>query len=107
MLVQPEKTTEEIWYFDKSSGRMKKGNVSFVPGEFKIFDEIVVNAIDQYTRTRESTDPKTIRVKNIRVDYSRETGEISVFNDVTFQLKNIRVKTFIFQNLFSVTCLLW
>ena len=76
-----EKTTEEIWYFDKSSGRMKKGNVSFVPGEFKIFDEIVVNAIDQYTRTRESADPKTIRVKNIRVDYSRETGEISVFND--------------------------
>ena len=60
---------------------MKKGNVSFVPGEFKIFDEIVVNAIDQYTRTRESADPKTIRVKNIRVDYSRETGEISVFND--------------------------
>ena len=76
-----EKTTEEIWYFEKTSGRMKKGNVSFVPGEFKIFDEIVVNAIDQYTRTRESTDPKTSRVKNIRVDYSRETGEISVFND--------------------------
>ena len=76
-----EKTTEEIWYFDKTNGRMKKGNVSFVPGEFKIFDEIVVNAIDQYTRTRESTDPKTIRVRNIRVDYNRESGEISVFND--------------------------
>ena len=76
-----EKTTEEIWYFDKTSGRMKKGNVSFVPGEFKIFDEIVVNAIDQYTRTRESSDSKTIRVRNIQVTYSRETGEITVFND--------------------------
>jgi DNA topoisomerase-2 len=102
-----EKTTEEIWYFDKSSGRMKKGNVSFVPGEFKIFDEIVVNAIDQYTRTRESTDPKTIRVKNIRVDYSRETGEISVFNDgdgipvEKYQGEDIYIPELIFGNLLT------
>ena len=62
------KNLEEIWYFKKLNGRMKKGNVSFVPGEFKIFDEIVVNAIDRYTRTYESTNLKTIRVRNIRVD---------------------------------------
>ena len=60
---------------------MKKGPVTFVPGEFKIFDEIIVNALDQYTRTCESTDPNTVRVKNIRVTYSQETGEISVMND--------------------------
>ena len=76
-----EKTTEEIWFFDNSSNRMKKGPVSFVPGEFKIFDEIIVNALDQYTRTCESTDPNTIRVKNIRVTYDASSGEISVMND--------------------------
>ena len=102
-----EKTTEEIWYFDKTSNRMKKGPVTFVPGEFKIFDEIIVNALDQYTRTCESTDPNTVRVKNIRVTYSQETGEISVMNDgdgipvQKFESEDIYIPEMIFGSLLT------
>ena len=62
--------------------RWPKGLLTFVPGEFKIFDEIVVNALDQFTRTREKQERgETVPVKNIKVNYSKETGEISVWND--------------------------
>ena len=78
-----EKSTEEMWYYNNQSEKMVKGLLTFVPGEFKIFDEIVVNALDQFTRTREkqSRDEETVPVKTIKVNYSKETGEISVYND--------------------------
>ena len=78
-----EKSTEELWYYDKNAGKMTKGLLTFVPGEFKIFDEIVVNALDQFTRTREkqARGEETVPVKTIKVDFNKETGEISVWND--------------------------
>ena len=72
-----EKSTEEMWYLDQATGKMADGLLTFVPGEFKIFDEIV-NALDQFTRTREKQERgETVPVKNIKVNYSKETGEIS------------------------------
>ena len=78
-----EKSTEEMWYYSKADGKMVKGLLTFVPGEFKIFDEIVVNALDQFTRTTEkpAKGEDNYPVKNIKVTYNKETGEISVFND--------------------------
>ena len=78
-----EKSTEEMWYLDPATGKMVKGLLTFVPGEFKIFDEIIVNALDQVTRTREKLErgEETIPVKTIKVNYNKETGEISVWND--------------------------
>ena len=72
-----------MWYFNKSDRKMTKSLVTFVPGEFKIFDEIVVNSLDQFTRTKEKLErgEETIPVKNIKVTYSKETGEICVWND--------------------------
>ena len=54
-----------------------------VPGEYKIFDEIIVNAHDQWVRMTESIkkSPELCPVKNIKVNFSKETGEISVYND--------------------------
>ena len=60
---------------------MEKRELTFIPGEFKIFDEIVVNAYDQFIRTSESEDEKISKVTEIRINVSKETGEITVFND--------------------------
>ena len=68
-----------------SKKRMVRREVSFVPGLYKIFDEVLVNAIDHATRLRMSPPPAssaiTHLVKNIRVTIDRESGYIEVHND--------------------------
>ena len=51
-----DKTSEEIWYYDEASQKVVKGLKTFIPGEYKIYDEIVVNAFDQYVRTFEAKE---------------------------------------------------
>ena len=63
---------------------MKKSNITFTPGEYKIFDEIVVNCVDQVVRTNQKIregDASQIPVKNIKINFDREEGFISVMND--------------------------
>lgn len=52
---------------------MENRQVSFVPGLYKIFDEIVVNAADNKHNDK--------NMNEMRVTISRETGEISVWNN--------------------------
>lgn len=52
---------------------MELRKVSFVPGLYKIFDEILVNAADNKQRDKS--------MKCIKVVVDREKGEISVEND--------------------------
>ena len=52
---------------------MENREATFVPGLFKIFDEILVNAADN--KMRDDT------MKYIKVNIDRESGEISVEND--------------------------
>ena len=75
-------TIAETYIYDDTSKRMIKKELSYVPGLYKIFDEIIVNAIDQTTRLNMSYAPKDAKqVKNIWVTINKETGEISVTND--------------------------
>ena len=67
-----ELKTEEIWVFDKGAG-MNKRQVSYVPGLYKIFDEILVNAADHKQR-----DPN---MNTIKVEINVEENRISVFNN--------------------------
>lgn len=76
-----EQNTAVFWCFNKEKNIMEKRELTFIPGEFKIFDEIVVNAYDQFIRTSESEDEKISKVTEIRINVSKETGEITVFND--------------------------
>lgn len=41
-----EMQTDELWVFDKTSKQMVFRKVGYVPGFYKIFDEILVNAAD-------------------------------------------------------------
>jgi DNA topoisomerase-2 len=85
-----ERTTESMWgmlsslsviiykadvvtVFNSETSQMEYRKVSFVPGLYKIFDEILVNAADN-----KQNDPN---MKNIKVVMDREKGEISVEND--------------------------
>jgi DNA topoisomerase-2 len=68
--------TLPTWTFDEGASRMVKRDVAYVPGLLKVFDEILVNAIDQSSRRAELTVP----VKNIRISVA-EDGSITVTND--------------------------
>lgn len=65
-----EANPQVMWVLGEERFYQKK--ISFVPGLFKIFDEILVNAADNKTR-----DPK---MKTIKINISPD-GLISIFND--------------------------
>lgn len=70
-----KKQMEELWVVkDTDTGiQMEKKMVEYSPGFMKIFDEVLTNATDHSFRDDS--------VKCIKVCYSQETGEISVWND--------------------------
>jgi len=43
----------ETQYIKNDENKFEKNELEFIPGEYKIFDEIIVNALDQYIRTNE------------------------------------------------------
>lgn len=62
-----------MWVYSSASDRMEYREVSFVPGLYKIFDEIVVNAADNKQNDN--------NMNEIRVTCDRESGMISVWNN--------------------------
>ena len=67
-----ELSTDECWVLADDKTRMQKKSVTYVPGLYKIFDEILVNAIDQSSQDAS--------VDKIAVTVNKETGCISVMN---------------------------
>jgi DNA topoisomerase II len=63
-----------MWALDDARQGISKAALRFVPGLYKIFDEIVSNAIDHALREEGC-------VKNIKVDIDVVTGSIKVWND--------------------------
>eukprot|EP00923_Selenidium_pygospionis_P050556 GHVN01087387.1.p1 GENE.GHVN01087387.1~~GHVN01087387.1.p1 ORF type:complete len:1160 (+),score=123.64 GHVN01087387.1:2-3481(+) len=66
-----EAVPQVMWVLEK--GRFVQKTLSLVPGLFKIFDEILVNAADNKM--------KDTKMTTIKVDVSRKTGRITIFND--------------------------
>lgn len=67
-----------------NDGKMEEREITYVPGLLKIFDEVIVNAIDHCMRLKSevATGKEDIKhVKNIKITINKETGYISVFND--------------------------
>lgn len=69
----------ETWVFDASMGKMIKKELRYVPGLYKIFDEILVNAIDHGVRLKLNGADNLM--KNIKISIDKETGYIEVMND--------------------------
>lgn len=77
-----EKESIDIWIFNENKKEneadfiLKK--ITYVPGLYKIFDEILVNARDHVVRCiEEKREPCTI----IKVDVDKESGKITVWNN--------------------------
>lgn len=59
-----EKQTQSMWVFDSTTNNVVQKQISYCPGLFKIFDEIIVNAADNKQR-----DPTMNRIEvNINAD---------------------------------------
>jgi DNA topoisomerase-2 len=94
-----KKNTEELWVNSTGDNKMIKQFIEYSPGFMKIFDEVLSNATDH--AIRDTT------VTKIEVTYSKDTGEISVYNNgsgvpvVLHKEQNIYVPELIFGHLLS------
>ncbi|KAF1845377.1 type II DNA topoisomerase [Cucurbitaria berberidis CBS 394.84] len=68
-----ERQTDKMWVYNTTTESMEFRDVSYVPGLYKIFDEILVNAADNKQNDKNMSE--------IRVTVDRETGEVSIKND--------------------------
>ncbi|XP_036151138.1 DNA topoisomerase 2 isoform X2 [Monomorium pharaonis] len=94
-----EPVTEMMWVFDKEKEMMVQRDIKYVPGLYKIFDEILVNAADNKQR-----DPK---MDMIKIDIDSENNTISVWNNgkgipvVIHKEEKMYVPTMIFGHLLT------
>lgn len=72
-VYQPAAPTEEVPTPSTTAGRMVQREITYVPGLYKIFDEILVNAADNKQRDK--------KMNCIRIDINAETNTISVWNN--------------------------
>ena len=70
-----EESPIDSWKVDGK--RMVESKLNNIPGFYKIFDEVIVNAWDQYVRMKDTKEA----VKNIDVIVDKSSGLISVKND--------------------------
>lgn len=64
---------QQAWVWDDLSARMVHRDVTYPPGLYKIFDEILVNAADHKQRDQS--------MNTLRVDLDTENQRISVYNN--------------------------
>ena len=95
-----EEEKEKLWIFDDNSSRLINKEITYVPGLYKIFDEILVNAADHY-----SNNPN--KVNEIKVEINKEQNLLSVENNgpgievAKHPKENIYIPELIFGNLLT------
>ncbi|XP_061445305.1 DNA topoisomerase 2-alpha isoform X2 [Rhineura floridana] len=93
-----EQVTQQMWVFDEDVG-LNCRDVTFVPGLYKIFDEILVNAADNKQRDKNMTC--------IKVTIDPENNTISVWNNgkgipvVEHKVEKVYVPALIFGQLLT------
>lgn len=68
-----EETKEPMWGFNPETKQMEFKEYTYVPGLYKIFDEIIVNAADNKQRDK--------KMNVIKVEINKEQNKISVHNN--------------------------
>ncbi|VDM54549.1 unnamed protein product [Angiostrongylus costaricensis] len=92
-----EKTS--MWVYDREEEKLVMKDIQYVPGLYKIFDEILVNAADNKQR-----DPK---MNCIKINIDKEKNQISIFNNgkgipvVHHKVENMYVPEMIFGTLLT------
>lgn len=79
--------TRDMWLVDDHSDCMVLEKVDYVPGLYKIFDEVLVNAIDQHVRIRENIKYRDL----IKAGKAKPTPEVPS-GDIPYRpIKSIKV----------------
>ena len=99
----------ETWIFDENTNKMKKEHIKYVPGFYKIYDELIVNALDHMKRIEMSKSKTKNLVKNIKVNIDIKNNEVQVFNDgdgIDIEMHpehNVYIPELIFGNMLTST----
>ncbi|XP_021370186.1 DNA topoisomerase 2-alpha-like isoform X2 [Mizuhopecten yessoensis] len=94
-----EPVTQSMWVYDDIQEKMVQREITFVPGLYKIFDEILVNASDNKQR-----DPN---MNCIKIDIDPENNKIKIWNNgrgipvVEHKTEKMYVATMIFGHLLT------
>lgn len=94
-----EQTTESMWVYNSEKDQIEQRQITYVPGLYKIFDEILVNAADNKQRDK--------TMDCIKIEINPETNTISVWNNgkgipvVMHKDEKIFVPTMIFGHLLT------
>lgn len=95
-----EKATQPMWVYDEASEGMIQRDITYVPGLYKIYDEILVNAADNKQR-----DPHGMT--SIRIEINPEQNRIQIWNNgkgipvVEHATEKVFVPTLIFGQLLT------
>ncbi|KAF6031209.1 TOP2B [Bugula neritina] len=88
-----------MWVMDKDSGHMEQRELTYVPGLYKIFDEILVNAADNKQRDK--------AMNCIKIEIDEENNRIKIWNNgkgipvVEHKEEKMYVPTLIFGHLLT------
>ncbi|KAL8576595.1 DNA topoisomerase 2-alpha [Nucella lapillus] len=94
-----ESVTQQMWVMNDETNQMELREISYVPGLYKIFDEIIVNAADNKVR-----DPT---MDTIKVEIDPNNNKIKIWNNgkgipvVEHQTEKMYVPTLIFGHLLT------
>jgi DNA topoisomerase-2 len=75
-----EAVKQEMYVFNEEQEKIVKREIDYIPGLYKIFDEIIVNSLDQYVRCNVMNETEH-KVRQLKVSIEPETGIIDVYND--------------------------
>ena len=90
---------EKLWVYNSETEKLEYREIKYVPGLFKIFDEILVNAADNYQNDKS--------MKYIKVDIKQKENKIKIKNGgkgIPIQIHqkyNMYVPQLIFGNLLT------
>lgn len=76
-----ELTKIKTYIYCDETKKMVEKEITYIPGLLKIFDEVVVNAIDHSMRLKSETKDNIKHVKNIKITIDKNDGKISIYND--------------------------
>lgn len=77
------KTSKDLFIYDDCTNKIIEKNIEYIPGLYKLFDEVLVNARDHIIRMDrliKSGDQSAKPVKNIHINVDLD-GTITVMND--------------------------
>tara|TARA_B110000208_G_scaffold192009_1_gene261748 strand:+ start:4132 stop:7440 length:3309 start_codon:yes stop_codon:yes gene_type:complete len=100
-----EKGEVDLWVHDGET--MVKKNINITLGLYKIFDEVLVNAIDHWVRCANNTG--NLKVTIMKITIKPKTGEIIVYNNgegidvVKHPIEKVYVPEMIFGHLLTST----